>query len=444
LDHFYERLPGWCDFADLYADRVAAAQDGAHFVEVGTYAGKSAAYMAVEIANSGKQIRFDACDTFEGVARSNFHSDREFLDQEARRDDDGLLVTDTRKNLEPVKNIVNVRVGDSLSLAKTYADASLDFVFIDDDHSTGHVLKELAAWYPKVKPGGMLAGHDYNWPSVQRAVDAWSELAGLDVSVVHTCWTMTKPAQAVPLSVRHGARRCLVAVCSNERSIYRQTAGSLMQLGWGQRVTDAAKAHGFDDLQFAWVNHFLLVSDLRNEAVRIAKARNCTHILFLDADMTWPSDVLMQMLAHHDKGIVSGLYFLKTWPHWPVALKRGRVNPDNLGADYDYDKDGVFVDGLVPQQLIGMGCTLIPMSVFDAMPAPWFEYRQDPADAWTVTEDVPFCQKALALGVPIAVDMRVKCGHISQHPITQPWYERSLAEMAMLDQRQAEPEKVPA
>lgn len=443
MDHFYDRLPGWFDFADLYADQVKRAVDGAHFVEVGSYLGKSAAFLGAEIANSGKSIRFDCCDTFEGVSRSYFDSDRNFLDQEALRGDDGTLAGAARANLAPVAGVVNVRVIDSLAAAKSYADESLDFVFLDNDHSTGHVLKELGAWYPKIKPGGVLAGHDINWPSVEKAVTPWSEMQGLSFGILGSSWVMVKPTGQLSLSVPAGQRRCLVAVCSNERSVYRQTVGSLMQLGWGQRVTDAAAAHGFDDVQFAWINHYLLVSDLRNEAVRVARAQGCTHILFLDADMTWPADVLMRMLAHHDKGIVSGLYFLKTWPHWPVALKRARVSHETLGVDYDYDKVGVFEEGLIPEQLVGMGCTLIPMAVFEAMAEPWFEYRQDPEGRWTVTEDVPFCQKAAAVGCPIFLDPTVKCGHVAQHPIKQPWYERSLAEMQMLEQRQAA-EKAPA
>lgn len=445
MDHYFDQLPGWFDFADLYADQVARATDGAHFVEVGTYAGKSAACMAVEILNSGKRIRFDACDTFQGVERAHFHNDRDYLDQEARRGEDGTLADYARGNLTPVADVVNVRVGDSLALAATYADQSLDFVFLDDDHSTAHVLKELHAWWPKVKPGGILAGHDLTWKSVRDALKPWGEMAGVPVCAVSgSSWIVTKPAAHVSLKSPHGCRRCLVAVCSNERSVYRQTAASLLALGWGRRVQNAARKHGFDDVQFAWVSKFLLVSDLRNEAARIAIAQGCTHILFLDADMIWPPDVLDRMLAHHEQGIVSGLYFLKTWPHWPVGLTRPRVNPQTLAVDYDYDKGAPFEGGLVPQALVGMGCTLIPVSVFQAMPAPWFEYQSDNDGNWTVTEDVAFCQKAAALGVPIWLDPSVKCGHVGQQAVSQPWYERSLVEMQRLDAMQDSREAVPA
>lgn len=51
--------------------------------------------------------------------------------------------------------------------------ASLDFVFIDADHRVARVLADIRAWRPKVKPGGILAGHDYcdKYPGVKMAVD---------------------------------------------------------------------------------------------------------------------------------------------------------------------------------------------------------------------------------------------------------------------------------
>jgi len=42
-----------------------------------------------------------------------------------------------------------------------FKDVSLDFVYIDANHSYGHTLEDLRLWYPKVKRGGLFAGHDY-------------------------------------------------------------------------------------------------------------------------------------------------------------------------------------------------------------------------------------------------------------------------------------------
>jgi SAM-dependent methyltransferase len=61
----------------------------------------------------------------------------------------------------------------SLPVAETFPDKSLDLVFIDACHEYEPVLADIRAWLPKVKPGGMLAGHDYSFemfPGVVKAV----------------------------------------------------------------------------------------------------------------------------------------------------------------------------------------------------------------------------------------------------------------------------------
>lgn len=58
----------------------------------------------------------------------------------------------------------------SVSAAKHVEDNSLDFVFIDAIHTHDAVTEDLNAWYPKVRPGGLVSGHDYSWGGVQSAV----------------------------------------------------------------------------------------------------------------------------------------------------------------------------------------------------------------------------------------------------------------------------------
>lgn len=45
--------------------------------------------------------------------------------------------------------------------AKDFAHGTLDFVYIDANHSFEHVSQDLRAWYPLVRTGGLIAGHDY-------------------------------------------------------------------------------------------------------------------------------------------------------------------------------------------------------------------------------------------------------------------------------------------
>jgi DNA-binding transcriptional LysR family regulator len=56
-------------------------------------------------------------------------------------------------------------------------NGSLDFVFIDADHSYTAVKRDIAEWAPKVRDGGWLGGHDYHprkFPGVVKAVESTS------------------------------------------------------------------------------------------------------------------------------------------------------------------------------------------------------------------------------------------------------------------------------
>lgn len=168
MQHFYGSIPGWFSFAGVYRDAVAAApKTGAHFVEVGCWKGKSAAFMAVEIANSGKAIAFDCVDHWLGSAEKPHQND---VDVQAGR----LFEVFTRNTL-PVAGYINARREPSVAAAATYADKSLDLVFLDAAHDYDSVRADLAAWLPKLKAAGTIAGDDWNWSGVRAAV---SEVLG--------------------------------------------------------------------------------------------------------------------------------------------------------------------------------------------------------------------------------------------------------------------------
>lgn len=184
MEHFWHNIPGWIGDNPTYRKALSRAEDGAHFVEIGVYHGRSAAFMAVEIANSGLQIKFDAIDHFKGSAE---HGDLS-----------ATLYDACMRNLEPVKDYVNVIKMDSPTAVKKYKDATLDFVFVDASHDYESVIADLRAWYKKVKHGGIFAGDDYqpSWPGVIQAVNEFSKEIGVDFYIVpDTChWIMYKPA----------------------------------------------------------------------------------------------------------------------------------------------------------------------------------------------------------------------------------------------------------
>lgn len=51
--------------------------------------------------------------------------------------------------------------GLSVDMAKEFQDESLDLIYIDGDHSEAAMRLDLASWIPKVKPGGVISGHDW-------------------------------------------------------------------------------------------------------------------------------------------------------------------------------------------------------------------------------------------------------------------------------------------
>lgn len=51
--------------------------------------------------------------------------------------------------------------GSSVEVSKTIEDESLDWIYIDADHSKEAVKADYEAWFPKVRKGGIISGHDY-------------------------------------------------------------------------------------------------------------------------------------------------------------------------------------------------------------------------------------------------------------------------------------------
>lgn len=187
MNHFYKEVPGWANFISFYRDAVAhAPQAGAHFVEIGSWKGRSAAFMAVEIVNSGKQIRFDCVDPWSDGGPDLRH----------KKEPD--LYGQFLRNIARVRPVITPVRLPSLTAAGFYPEHSLDFVLIDGSHVYEDVRADILAWLPKIKIGGVLAGDDYAWPGVKRACD---EIFGRDVgdgpvgkTVPRACWRVCCPA----------------------------------------------------------------------------------------------------------------------------------------------------------------------------------------------------------------------------------------------------------
>ncbi len=161
--HYYERIQGWFNFRRVYQDMVAWAAPGAVFVEVGCWKGRSAAFLGVEILRSGKAIALHCVDHFKGSDEDAHRADPALADLRAAFD----------TNMAPCVAAgldLTVHAASSAEAAATFSDASADFVWLDAGHDHASVAADIAAWLPKVKPGGVLGGDDWPMDGVALAV----------------------------------------------------------------------------------------------------------------------------------------------------------------------------------------------------------------------------------------------------------------------------------
>ena len=91
-------------------------------------------------------------------------------------------------NISPIKEHLNVIRKPSTEAAKTFEDGSLDFVFIDACHEYQDVKDDIESWIDKIKPGGVIAGHDYLHPDVKQAVDEFFGDCVIFRNPMENCW----------------------------------------------------------------------------------------------------------------------------------------------------------------------------------------------------------------------------------------------------------------
>lgn len=170
MKHIYDQPKfgeNWFKCQGFYQEMVEKFSSGSHFVEVGSWKGKSAAFMCVEIINSGKEIKLDLVDTWEGSEEHQNCTDLPNLYQIFK------------ENMKPLDGHYMDLKMKSMEAVKLYKDESLDFVFIDASHKYEDVKDDITHWLQKVKKGGILAGDDYDlyWKGVVNAVN---EILGKD------------------------------------------------------------------------------------------------------------------------------------------------------------------------------------------------------------------------------------------------------------------------
>lgn len=172
-------IEGWSeDILPYYRDLVPRLPLGARFVEVGVAHGRSLFFLAEELATAGRlDVELHAVDFWPGELFSRM-----------------ILPQLQRQDLAHLVSRIMWHRTDGVRAAKLFEAYSLDVVFIDSDHTEAGMLAHLDAWGPRVKHGGIIAGHDYHaqdWPGVVAAVDA--RFNGRVKRPTRTVWEVVYP-----------------------------------------------------------------------------------------------------------------------------------------------------------------------------------------------------------------------------------------------------------
>lgn len=169
---------------------------GAKGAEIGVFAGE----MSRALLGSDHGISLVMVDSWEGAGASYQGDSGDWHAGLAQAAQDGFFAQAQRRArfAGTRATILRMRSGEALS---RIADRSLDFVFIDADHSYEGCKADIRGWAKKVKPGGWLGGHDYkntDFPGfgVTQAVDEFASRAGLSLELGENfCWFTQIPME---------------------------------------------------------------------------------------------------------------------------------------------------------------------------------------------------------------------------------------------------------
>lgn len=151
-----------------------------------------------------------------------------------------------------------------------------------------------------------------------------------------------------------------------------------------------------------------IVQMARDEIVRAAQKMSADYILFIDTDLTFPSDTLTRLLSH-DVDVVGATYTRRkppiVWLGHDLAGKR--LDPVMMAS-------GESAASKMPVKYLPSGLLLIRTDVFSNIPrADWFRVHINDQGLWH-SEDEAFCIAAMKAGYAVNLDpvLSTEVGHL--------------------------------
>jgi SAM-dependent methyltransferase len=371
----------------------------AHMVEVGCYAGEATALFLTRVAS------VTCVDPWKDYLEFNNAEApiamRDMASVEAAFD---AVVATAAGRVQKLKMT-------SVEAAALIADGSVDVVYIDGNHGYLDVLEDIAAWLPKVKPGGLLAGHDYDPIERSGVPRAIKESVGVPDAVFADSTWVKRVGVGAPAAgpspetdFKIGQVKVLVGVPCYLNGGFQPFEIALTELVRTRSDVRVFKAMGS------------VVPGARNRIVREALRIGAEYIWFLDSDQPFfvsdpampnrPCD-LDALLAHKLPAVIP-LSCRSGSPFLPLLFSN--IQDDGTyGAQRYLDTDD---RGLIRVAGAGMAGLLIRTEVLLKLGLDgWFEFRRPVDNADNYNEDLNFYQRLREVGVELYCDTDVRFGH---------------------------------
>ena len=160
-----------------------------------------------------------------------------------------------------------------------------------------------------------------------------------------------------------------------------------------------------------------IIHDAREYVVNKFMESDCSHLMFIDSDMTFhPQSV--QYLLRHGKDFVTAKAFKRVYPYQPCFYTKLQVYPKiELESPIEYG------NGLLPIEGCGMSCVLISKSVFEKIEKPYFFPIPE------VGEDLSFCYKVKEAGIKMYCDTTIQFGHVAHVEIVEDDFKKALIQL---------------
>jgi hypothetical protein len=159
-------------------------RENTKMIEIGCYSGESTLLFASSMAFDHIYCidPFDGFEMMNDISGKDWSEIKEEFDFNTKYfDGDGSQLGETK--VELIQDY-------SYNVVDKFEDNSIDFVYIDASHKLEDITRDINLYIPKLNEGGIIAGHDYNWPGVREYIDS---LAGKNlVKFADESWAIVK------------------------------------------------------------------------------------------------------------------------------------------------------------------------------------------------------------------------------------------------------------